>query len=165
MGVDVGLAGLQRCQRVVEVLLRSGVLLHERLQAIDVLFCFQQIRLGFGQVGFGLQQRYLPLGEFEVRFALGDVGLGLGHFGLIRAQIENVQRFAGAHRRADLEQAFFKVAVHAAADPSRTQMNACASCRWIGSTPPGAYSTVIIETSLPGSSVRSFDMSGVTLAS
>src|SRR5258705_4162544 len=44
-------------------------------------------------------------------------------------------------------------------------MNACALCRWMGSAPPGAYSTVIIETSRPGISVRSFDISDVTLAS
>src|SRR2546428_5386882 len=34
---------------------------------------------------------------------------------------------------------------------------------WIGSAPPGAYSTVIVGTSLPGFSGRSFDMSDVTL--
>src|SRR6185503_11972102 len=34
----------------------------------------------------------------------------------------------------------------------------------MGSTPPGAYSTVIIKTSRPGISVRSFDMSEATLA-
>src|SRR5882762_7986297 len=34
----------------------------------------------------------------------------------------------------------------------------------MGSTAPGGYSTVIIKTSLPGISVRSFDMSDVTLA-
>src|SRR5690349_3714010 len=43
-------------------------------------------------------------------------------------------------------------------------MNPCALCRWIGSAPPGAFSTVIINTSLPGASVRSFDMCGVTSA-
>jgi len=36
--------------------------------------------------------------------------------------------------------------------------------RWIGSDAPGGYSTVIIRTSLPGFSPRSFDMSEVTFA-
>src|SRR5215475_977341 len=44
-------------------------------------------------------------------------------------------------------------------------VNACALCRWIALDPPGACSTVIIRTSLPGFSVRSLDMSDVTLSS
>src|SRR6185295_13950438 len=43
-------------------------------------------------------------------------------------------------------------------------MNACASCRWIGSTDPGGYSTVIITASLPGRSGRALVISGATTA-
>src|SRR5215469_12973554 len=44
-------------------------------------------------------------------------------------------------------------------------MNPFALCRWIGSTLPGGYSTVIIRPSLPGRFGRSFDRRSVTLAS
>src|SRR5882762_237988 len=44
-------------------------------------------------------------------------------------------------------------------------MKPCALCRWIGSVLPGGYSTVIIRPSLPGSSGKSFEKSGVTFAS
>src|SRR5690349_19245017 len=44
-------------------------------------------------------------------------------------------------------------------------MNACASCRWIGSTEPGGYSTVIITASLPGRSGKALVISGETTAS
>src|SRR5215472_8070323 len=44
-------------------------------------------------------------------------------------------------------------------------MNPFALCRWIGSTLPGGYSTVIIRPSLPGRFGKSFDIRSVTLAS
>src|SRR5437870_2859416 len=50
-------------------------------------------------------------------------------------------------------------------EPSSTYTNACALCRWTGSDPPGAYSTVISNPSFPENSLSSWDMSDVTLAS
>src|SRR4029078_8179999 len=44
-------------------------------------------------------------------------------------------------------------------------MNACASCRWIGSTEPGGYSTVIITAFLPARSGKPLVISGTTTAS
>src|SRR5947209_648268 len=44
-------------------------------------------------------------------------------------------------------------------------MNPLALCRWIGSELPGGYSTTIINPSLPGPSLSSFDKRGVTLSS
>src|SRR5215469_15183931 len=43
-------------------------------------------------------------------------------------------------------------------------MNPFALCRWLGSTLPGGYSTVIIRPSLPGRFGRSFDRRSFTLA-
>src|SRR5690349_13497342 len=44
-------------------------------------------------------------------------------------------------------------------------MNPWALWRWMGSTEPGGYSTVIIRPSLPGNSFRSLENSDVTFAS
>src|SRR5512134_3437675 len=44
-------------------------------------------------------------------------------------------------------------------------MNAWALCRWTGSDQPGAYSTVIIRTSLPGMSGSPLVIREVTLGS
>ncbi len=115
LGVDVGLIGLERRVCVIQILLRRGVFFHQGPEPVDVLFRFEQVGLGLREIGFGLRQRHLAAGEFQVCFGLRDLRFGARNLRLVGSQVEHVKFLPGGHVGADEERSFLDVAVHTSA--------------------------------------------------
>ncbi len=90
VGAHVGLGGAQRGHGGVQILLRGGVLLHQRLQALVILLRLDQVGLRGGQIGLRLPQRDLALREIEVGLGLLQVALRLLHLSLERPQVQDI---------------------------------------------------------------------------
>ncbi len=112
-GRYVRLVGLQGGKRVIERLLRGGVLFDEGAKALDVEVGFEQIGFRLPQISLGLGKRDLSLCEIEVGLALGYIAPSFGHFRLVRTHVENVEQSAGAHVRTDLKKPLLDEAVDA----------------------------------------------------
>ncbi len=116
VGANAGFGGAQCGHRGVKILLRGGILFHQRFQTLIILLGLHEVRLRGRQIGLRLAQRNLALRKTEIGLSLLQRTLCLLHLSLERPQVQNIERLAGSHFLAWPEEPFFDVALHPAAN-------------------------------------------------